>query len=68
VISDNAKGAAGEHPRGAKVVMNAAAVPLFRMDGISKRYGGVHALEEARLECASGQIHAVLGENGAGKS
>ena len=38
------------------------------MDGISKRYGGVRALEEARLECASGRIHAVLGENGAGKS
>ena len=61
-------GAAGENPRGAKIAMNAAAVPLFRMDGISKRYGGVRALEEARLECASGQIHAVLGENGAGKS
>ena len=61
-------GAAGENPRGAKIAMNAAAVPLFRMDGISKRYGGVRALEEARLECASGRIHAVLGENGAGKS
>jgi ribose transport system ATP-binding protein len=61
-------GAAGENPRGAKIAMNAAAVPLFRMEGISKRYGGVRALEEARLECASGRIHAVLGENGAGKS
>src|SRR5215469_17262107 len=48
--------------------MDAAAAPLFRMNGISKRYGGVRALEEARLECASGRIHAVLGENGAGKS
>ena len=42
--------------------------PLLRMDGISKRYGGVRALEGARLECARGRIHAVLGENGAGKS
>jgi ribose transport system ATP-binding protein len=42
--------------------------PLLRMAGISKRYGGVRALEGARLECARGRIHAVLGENGAGKS
>ena len=42
--------------------------PLLRMEGISKRYGGVRALEDARLECARGRIHAVLGENGAGKS
>src|SRR5271165_6460999 len=61
-------GAAGENPRGVKIAMNAAAVPLFRMDGISKRYGGIRALENAHLECTSGRIHAVLGENGAGKS
>jgi ribose transport system ATP-binding protein len=42
--------------------------PLLRMEGISKRYGGVRALEGARLECTRGRIHAVLGENGAGKS
>jgi ribose transport system ATP-binding protein len=47
---------------------DADAVPLLRMNGISKRYGGVRALEEARLECAAARIHAVLGENGAGKS
>ena len=41
---------------------------LLRMEGISKRYGGVRALEDARLSCARGRIHAVLGENGAGKS
>jgi ribose transport system ATP-binding protein len=41
---------------------------LFRMEGISKRYGGVRALEDARLICYGERIHAVLGENGAGKS
>jgi ribose transport system ATP-binding protein len=61
-------GAADENPRGAKTVIGGAALQVFRMDGISKRYGGVRALEEARLECASGRIHAILGENGAGKS
>ncbi len=42
--------------------------PLFRMEGVSKHYGGVRALEDATFHCAGGRIHAVLGENGAGKS
>ena len=45
-----------------------AAVPLFRMEGVSKRYGGVRALENAELSVHSGRVHAILGENGAGKS
>jgi ribose transport system ATP-binding protein len=44
------------------------AEPLFRMEGISKRYGGVVALEKADLAVMPGRIHAILGENGAGKS
>jgi ribose transport system ATP-binding protein len=44
------------------------AVPLFRMEGVSKRYGGVRALEKADLTVTAGRIHAILGENGAGKS
>ena len=48
--------------------VDAAATPLFRMEGISKRYGGVRALEKADLVVNAGRIHAVLGENGAGKS
>ncbi len=42
--------------------------PLLRMEGVSKRYGGVHALEKADLTVVPGRIHAILGENGAGKS
>ena len=38
------------------------------MEGVSKRYGGVRALEKADLEVFPGRIHAILGENGAGKS
>ena len=48
--------------------MEPTAVPLFRMEGVSKRYGGVKALEKADLTVEVGQIHAILGENGAGKS
>ncbi|TIV71620.1 MAG: sugar ABC transporter ATP-binding protein [Mesorhizobium sp.] len=38
------------------------------MEGISKRFGGVRALEKADLTVTAGSIHAILGENGAGKS
>jgi inositol transport system ATP-binding protein len=38
------------------------------MTGISKRFPGVHALDDVRLEVGRGEIHALLGENGAGKS
>src|SRR5499433_1162804 len=44
------------------------AAPLFRMEGVSKRYGGVRALEDAELTVHGGRVHAILGENGAGKS
>jgi len=43
-------------------------MPLFVMQGVSKRYGGVRALQDAQLAIEAGRIHAVLGENGAGKS
>ncbi len=42
--------------------------PFWRMKGVSKRYGGVRALDNVDFECAPGRIHAILGENGAGKS
>jgi ribose transport system ATP-binding protein len=45
-----------------------AVEPFFRMNGVSKRYGGVRALENADLAVKAGRVHAILGENGAGKS
>ncbi|HTR14472.1 MAG TPA: sugar ABC transporter ATP-binding protein [Roseiarcus sp.] len=42
--------------------------PILTMKGVSKRYGGVRALENADLAISAGRIHAILGENGAGKS
>ena len=41
---------------------------FLELAGISKRYGGVRALEDVSFACERGSIHAVLGENGAGKS
>ncbi|HYM02067.1 MAG TPA: sugar ABC transporter ATP-binding protein [Stellaceae bacterium] len=44
------------------------ATPFWQMEGISKRYGGVTALDGVDFSCRRARIHAVLGENGAGKS
>ncbi len=45
-----------------------AAPPFWQMHGITKRYGGILALDDVDFACERGEIHAVLGENGAGKS
>lgn len=42
--------------------------PLLRAEGIAKSYGPVVALRSVDLSVAPGEIHALLGANGAGKS
>jgi monosaccharide-transporting ATPase len=46
----------------------AATAPLLEMEGISKAFPGVRALEEASLAVGRGEVQAVMGQNGAGKS
>lgn len=41
---------------------------IIRLEGITKRYGGVTALNNVSLSIQAGEVHAVVGENGAGKS
>jgi simple sugar transport system ATP-binding protein len=41
---------------------------LLRLDGVSKHYGSVRALEGISLEVRAGDVTCVLGDNGAGKS
>ncbi len=46
----------------------AAPVPLLRTVGLSKRFGGVVALEALDLDLYPGETLGVIGPNGAGKS
>jgi len=41
---------------------------ILRMNNISKTFGGTKALQNARLSVMAGEVHALMGENGAGKS
>jgi ribose transport system ATP-binding protein len=42
--------------------------PILVADGLSKRYGGIIALDDVGLALVPGEIHGICGENGAGKS
>lgn len=45
-----------------------ATVPMLSLEGITRRFGTVRALDGASLTVARGTVHALLGENGAGKT
>ena len=42
--------------------------PLLRATGLTRRFGGLAAVDTVSIELHVGEIHAVIGTNGAGKS
>src|SRR3954447_5653573 len=47
---------------------HAPSPPLLAARHISKRFGGVQALDDVTLEVRAGDVHCLAGENGCGKS
>ena len=41
---------------------------LLELRGLQKRFGGVQALKKGDLRVEAGEVHLLMGENGAGKS
>jgi branched-chain amino acid transport system ATP-binding protein len=43
-------------------------MPLLELDGLTKRYGGLLAVDHVTMQVESGEVRAVIGPNGAGKT
>ena len=48
--------------------VDSARAPLLELRGIGKQFPGVRALDGVDLELRAGEVHMLVGENGAGKS
>jgi branched-chain amino acid transport system ATP-binding protein len=46
----------------------AAQPPMLELNGVHKRFGGLHAVNNVSFKVAPGSIKAVIGPNGAGKT
>lgn len=48
--------------------MSLARIPILSVHGLSKSYGGLHAVQQVSLEIYPAEVVALVGDNGAGKS
>lgn len=48
--------------------MTSTQSPILQVNGLSKSFSGVKALDNVHFDLQKGEVHAIMGENGAGKS
>jgi simple sugar transport system ATP-binding protein len=46
----------------------ASSQPILQLSGISKRFGDFYANKDVNFDLRAGEVHCLVGENGAGKS
>lgn len=48
--------------------MSTDTMPVLSVQGLSKSFGGIHAVQDVSFDVASGELLALIGPNGAGKT
>lgn len=48
--------------------VNGIGAAVLKLEGLSKHFGGVKAVDDVTLEVSPGHIHSLIGPNGSGKS
>jgi branched-chain amino acid transport system ATP-binding protein len=48
--------------------LRTASEPVLRTQGLTKRFGGLVAVDNVDIALESGRVHAIIGPNGAGKT
>ena len=66
-LTSNSNSRRADHPNGPLEARPNKEL-LFEVRGISKAFAGVQALKNVSLNVRGGEVHALIGENGAGKS